>query len=90
MDWSRAACLGTDPAMWFPDSTWGTVGQGGDERRLLLRRCREICADCPIRDECLRSALRNSESGVWAGTTPKQRRALREGRSRVSSLASPA
>ncbi len=37
-----------------------------------------ICATCDVTDECLQFALVNNEtSGVWGGTTPSQRQALR-------------
>lgn len=40
---------------------------------------REICAGCPVRQRCLAEALRQPTGGVWAGTTPKDRRRLLAG-----------
>jgi WhiB family redox-sensing transcriptional regulator len=40
---------------------------------------RKVCALCPVQDECLRFALTADVEGIWAGTTPSQRRALRRG-----------
>lgn len=41
-------------------------------------RCLEVCAACPVRIECLRSALEEAAFtpvGVWGGTTQTERRA---------------
>ena len=41
-------------------------------------QAKQVCAECPIKTECLEYALRNFEEfGVWGGLTPKQRRPLR-------------
>lgn len=37
-----------------------------------------ICAECPVRQECLDHAVRYREIfGIWGGKTEKERRALR-------------
>lgn len=60
-------CAQTDPALFFPES--------GESPRLA----RSICAACPVRDLCLAWALEHDERfGVWAGTTPTQRKKLRK------------
>src|SRR3954447_8911964 len=59
----EAVCASTDPEQWFPD-------KGGSPRL-----ARAVCASCPVRRSCLASALLFAEDGIWAGTTPKQRRA---------------
>lgn len=44
-------------------------------------RARELCAGCPVRPECLEVALADSELvGMWGGSTPTERRAMRRGR----------
>jgi WhiB family redox-sensing transcriptional regulator len=61
---ARAACAGTDPDCFFPES-------GGQWDLVIARR---ICAGCPIKVECLNWALKNREAyGIWGGTTYKQR-----------------
>lgn len=55
MSW--ALCAETDPELFFPE-------KGGSPRR-----AKEICAGCPVRQECLEYALKNGETGVWGGTT---------------------
>ncbi len=42
---------------------------------------RELCEDCPVRQECLETALADRElQGLWGGTTGAERAALRRGR----------
>lgn len=63
---TEALCAQTDPELWFPD-------KGGSP--LTAQR---ICTKCPVAAECLEWALTNDERiGVWGGTTPGQRRAMR-------------
>lgn len=43
-----------------------------------LSRAREVCGVCPVAEDCLRFALNNHiQYGIWAGTTPLQRKAMR-------------
>ena len=37
----------------------------------------EACASCPAWGDCLDWAVENEPWGIWAGTTPDQRRKLR-------------
>jgi WhiB family redox-sensing transcriptional regulator len=70
----RAACRapGTDPEVFFPASDTPPPAQ--------LSAARQICARCPVKAPCLEWALRNGEpAGIWAGTTPAERRFLRNG-----------
>jgi WhiB family redox-sensing transcriptional regulator len=65
-DWDLdAACLGEDPAMFFP-------GQGEAHGPAL-----RICADCPVKEPCLEHALKHERSGIWGGTSERERRRLR-------------
>lgn len=64
----RAACRGMDPELFHPHR--------GDGRGVLYAK--DVCAECPVRPECLDHALSAPEHlGVWGGTTEKQRRRLR-------------
>ena len=70
----RAACRapGTDPEVFFPVSDTPPPAQ--------LAAARQICARCPVKAPCLEWALRTGEpAGIWAGTTPAERRFLRNG-----------
>ncbi len=42
---------------------------------------RELCEDCPVRQECLETALADvSLLGLCGGTTPRERSVMRRGR----------
>ncbi len=69
--WDRANCLGMEPSAFHP-------GPGKD-----AIQAREVCAGCTVRVECLERALtiraslgRDSDVGVWGGTTERERKAL--------------
>lgn len=54
---------------------------------LYEQQAKAICADCPVREQCLEHALRTPEQyGIWGGMTPQERRrvgmAFTTGRSR--------
>lgn len=49
-------CHRADPDLWFA------------ENPVELERAKALCADCPIRRECLAAALERQEPwGVWGG-----------------------
>ena len=61
----RAACRGMDPDKFVP----ARHGSFGDAP--------EVCARCPVRSDCLATALLTRESfGMWGGLGVKQRRHL--------------
>ena len=65
----RAACrgVGVDAFVIPHGSQYGTT--------------RELCQGCPVRQECLDVALADILlDGLWAGTTPAERKAMRRGR----------
>jgi WhiB family redox-sensing transcriptional regulator len=62
------ACAGTDPAVFFPD-------RGGP-----ATEAKALCAICPHRRPCLDWALETEQLfGIWAGTTPDERRDMLRG-----------
>jgi WhiB family redox-sensing transcriptional regulator len=71
-DWrDEAACLHTDPDLFFPVSTTGPALRQADEAK-------RICRTCPVRTPCLTWALdQGNFSGIWGGTTEDERRAIR-------------
>lgn len=72
--WLEAGCRDQPSEIFFP------------ERGEVPFEARAICDVCPVHDECLTFALDFPEGtllGVWAGTSPKQRRNMRRKR-RVS------
>lgn len=63
---ARSACLSVDPGTFFPEPH--------DEVGIAIALCRE----CPVAGPCLAAALNTSETeGIWGGTTPSERRAMR-------------
>lgn len=41
-----------------------------------IELAKSLCAGCPVREECLAAGM-SERYGVWGGTTPEERRALR-------------
>jgi WhiB family transcriptional regulator, redox-sensing transcriptional regulator len=64
----KALCAQVPGDLWFPETFHGAEH----------RRARKICDECPVKVECLEYALVNRiDYGIWAGTLPLERRALR-------------
>ena len=64
--WDDALCAQTDPDAFTPDP-------GGN-----ASAAKRICAECPVRTQCLQYALDNDvRGGIWGGHTDRQRRAMR-------------
>jgi WhiB family transcriptional regulator, redox-sensing transcriptional regulator len=72
-DWRLdAACAEVDPELFFPET--GQVPQAA--------AAKQVCAGCAVRGPCLEAALhgpqaRDDHTGIFAGTTARQRVALR-------------
>ena len=63
---SEAKCLQADPDTFFPE-------KGGS-----TREAKRICAECPVRSECLEHALEHDEKfGIWGGLSERERRKLK-------------
>jgi len=63
----RAACLGSDPNVFFPERGESTTA------------AKQVCATCSVRDECLEYALVNRiKFGIFGGKSERERRALRK------------
>lgn len=78
MDWrGRAACRREDPELFFP------IGRD-DVERPEVDAAKEVCARCPVLDECLAYALATRQpDGIWGGLTTTERRALARRRARA-------
>lgn len=62
-----------DPDVFFPESA--------DEMAETIEAVRSICKRCPEQEPCLKFALDNQiPHGIWAGTTPIQRRRITSGK----------
>ncbi|HCH34067.1 MAG: transcription factor WhiB [Candidatus Saccharibacteria bacterium GW2011_GWC2_48_9] len=67
------------PADFFPMEGENNVAFNRRAEKELI----PICARCAITATCLEGALsRNEQFGVWGGTTPRQRSAMRIPRAR--------
>ena len=61
---SRAACKGETDSFFSYDEE-------------VMEEARAICEDCPVRKECLQTALADrNHYGVWGGTTASERRRI--------------
>jgi len=70
MGWEeKALCRYVNPDIFFPrtpENDPNSVAQ--------YKIAREICEQCPIRDECLAHAIKHKiQHGMWGGRTPAQR-----------------
>jgi WhiB family transcriptional regulator, redox-sensing transcriptional regulator len=76
----KAACRGMSVDLFFaPD------GERQRERERREGVALQVCAQCPVRRNCLEHALRGPENyGVWGGTTEEGRTAERRRRRRLS------
>ncbi len=69
-DWrARAACSGYPNTLFFPTS---------EAEEATIEKAKAVCSVCPVMDPCLQYALEtNQRSGVWGGTSEKERKSLR-------------
>lgn len=76
-DWSEsAACIGRNPEVFFPEPEMIK-----SRVTAMAQAAIAICTECPVREECLRYALKKDvRHGIWGGYTSKQRTVLRKGR----------
>lgn len=66
----RAACAGYPNTLFFPAS------ENPDHE--VLEKAKAICATCRVIEDCLEYALEtNQRSGIWGGTSEKERKSLR-------------
>lgn len=81
VEWmERAACKG-HTALFFTEGS-------GFHATEAVEAARQVCARCPVKRECLDYAINDpSLSGTWAGTTTKQRYAIRSDRRRAAQRA---
>jgi WhiB family redox-sensing transcriptional regulator len=70
---SLGACLTADPDLFFPISS---AGPG----KAQTSQAKIICTTCRVLQQCLSFALETDQAhGVWGGTSPEDRQALRRG-----------
>lgn len=73
IDWrGLASCRNRDPEVFYPIGDVWTVEQTG--RAEVAKR---ICADCPVRWECLNDAIKRGDTwAILGGLTPAERREI--------------
>jgi len=78
MNWrDRAACIGEDPELFFPDGNTGSALQQIEEAKAVCRRCQ-------VAEICLKWALDSGQdAGVWGGMSEDERRSLKSRSARV-------
>lgn len=73
---ARAACVGYDPETWFAMAGPGRRSQA--RRASASEPAKAVCAECPVRTECLEYALEaGQQHGVWGGLDEHERRELK-------------
>ena len=74
-DWlAHAACANEDVSLFYDND-----GETPPARQTRTEIARGICNRCPVRNECLATALANQEPyGIWGGYTPAERYALKQ------------
>jgi WhiB family redox-sensing transcriptional regulator len=73
--WERKpACATADPRVFFPEDADGNPVEDGPE----ADTARRICAQCPLRDQCLQWALSvGVPAGIWGGHSTRERDGIR-------------
>lgn len=73
-DWQTlAGCRGADATLFFSP----LVTETKQEKDAREAKAKAICADCPVRAQCLDFALHTRESyGIWGGLNETERRRL--------------
>jgi WhiB family redox-sensing transcriptional regulator len=73
-------CAESDPDAFFPMEA--ESGEGVGRRYENERGAKAVCAECPVRIDCLQYALENNTAGIWGGLTERERRRLRKSKTR--------
>ena len=69
----RAACRGPHASVFYPPTHF----ERRKDKRLREQRAKQICAGCPVVEECLSYALGMREQhGIWGGLNEVERREL--------------
>lgn len=72
VDWSRANCKE------LPTDFFYKIEDRGVSKLIDVDVFRQVCAPCPIWQQCLRYASHNEDYGVWGGMTSEERRVLKD------------
>lgn len=73
---TRARCRDVDRRLFFEPE-----GESAKPRARRVRQAKAVCAECPVRRECLLFALATPEHyGIWGGLTARERATLKHRR----------
>jgi WhiB family redox-sensing transcriptional regulator len=86
-DWQmEGACRGMDSAFFFHPE-----GERGPARTRREARAKQVCAECPVVQQCRQHALDVHEPyGIWGGLSESERDAIIRGPRRTPKIAEPA
>lgn len=71
----RGACRGPQAMVFFPPAQFERKADRAERER----RAKAICAECPVRQECLDYAISIREPhGIWGGLNEVERKAILE------------
>ena len=59
-----------------PDGTYDPMFPNPEDEQTEAY-AKSLCARCPVKSECLATALDRNEQGVWGGTTQDERRVMK-------------
>lgn len=81
MTWlEKAACKHQNTTAWYPAILKTGKNDLGVKVTAEVSMALEVCAGCPVREECLDYALAWEPYGIWGGKTERQRNNLRNER----------
>lgn len=73
---THAACREADRRLFFEPE-----GEAAAPRARRVRQAKAVCAECPVRRECLLFALAKPERyGIWGGFTARERATMKRRR----------
>jgi WhiB family redox-sensing transcriptional regulator len=72
-DLSSGLCREVGTEFFFPE-------EGKETDTSIYSFGKMICSGCEVREQCLEWAVRHEGFGLWGGTTPRERQAIRRKR----------
>lgn len=70
-------CAQTSPDAFFPEEVEDANGKVISSSYPNEAEAKAVCARCPIRIQCLLTALEGGDIGIWGGTTENERRKIK-------------
>ena len=73
-------CSDVSPEIFFPEDIENENGKLIKSVYTHEGEAKTICISCPVRIQCLTSALEKNAIGIWGGTTETERRTIKRHR----------